>query len=420
MLHSQGLERFRKSREIVGDPSILRAKHVAYLGLFNATTHEESIISWLPKLQMGTIPLLVVDNSSVDDTWNLFRELIGQLHPNSVFVRNAINFGGYGGLAVNLDLLENADWITTFHQDDQYASDHLIVHSQEISLAETNRGIISCEQVSYSPSRERLAVPRAHWFMEPNPDPASLFLANLFHHTLPFSGATIRIEVMREIPIPWHSTAFPDTEIVLRMIPRWNGSITQHATVKYLENPNSESHSIYLEEREFGSFMSLVRIFRSDGFMMLCREIQEDSLDKFASELSQGISSRLSSKSYVDLGVAVALEAMIEFIGPQPALAKRLEQIYCELPAEAAQQLLHRMHSPIPVSGQLESPACENDVPGKISQSAARKPSTYFGAIKWKASQILGLLPSSASERLIRLTVRVLSYLGFKSKWKRQ
>jgi hypothetical protein len=423
MLHSVGLERFRKKRETKGDLTILRSKHVAYLGLYNAVIHRDSIISWLPELEMGDVPLLVVDNCSSDETWTVLPELISKFHPNSVFVRNAINFGGYGSLAANLDLLDTTTWITTFHQDDRYSRQHLIIHSKEIATSPSDLGIISSEQISYLPSGHRVALPRASWFLEADYDPSSFFLANLVHHTLPFSGASIRSAILEEISIPWHSTSFPDTEIVLRMTPRWRGIITDQAPVRYLENPSSESHSISLEEREFGAFMALIRVFRSEGFQRICLGIDESALDNFVTGLSAGIATRLLGKHYVDLCTAVALEAMTEFVGPQPSLAKRLEPIYLGLPAEAAGELLHRLHTEESASSNSHSKDLRHE-----TNRFAREPLEHHGksksksngiGLKWVAARLLGLLPGRMSKWLIRSTVLLLNALGLSSKWKR-
>jgi len=142
-------------------------------------------------------------------------------------------------------------------------------HIENSNEASNFLGMSCFEAISVNIEGKRLGYPCGAWFLGPDPRAADIFIAHLKNHSYPFSGASFRTSMLREISIPWHSTAFPDAEIVLRALPFWSFKYLQSATVKYLENPDSESHALSTEHRDFGGFLALVRVFKSDGFQCL-------------------------------------------------------------------------------------------------------------------------------------------------------
>lgn len=408
----------REKRVIVGDTSTLESRHVAYLGLYNPTRHLDSIQEWISRIDADGIPLLVVDNSpegaeldaALTENWTAFESI--------VYARNPINLGGFGSLSTNLDLLSKADWVTTFHQDDQYPSQHLKVHSELAGNVSADVAIVASEQESFSPKGEKLGYPRASWFLGTKPDPVALFLANLRHHTIPFSGATFRLEMLRDVSIPWHSTSFPDTEIVLKMLPRWSSFVTPNSIVRYLENPESESHSIPESERDFGASMALVRVFGAVGFGEICKKLSENEIEGFTSALSSGVSQRLQSTQAARTTEVLALEIMLEHLGPHPSITSRLEPHYAQIGASSASTLLHNLHSFGELGDKNSSEGCE---PVAIWTEKGQGPSKQ--SIKRKAvhqvARILGFLPRPARIVVWKIAIGFLGLIGIKTNWKR-
>jgi hypothetical protein len=408
------LESIRANRVIVGNTQILYAPHIAYLGLFNPTKHWDSIVAWLGHLSKGDVPLLVVDNHSDDDSWTFTKQQVQDMYPNSVLVRNPINLGGFGSLSVNLDLLKNCEWLTTFHQDDRYLANHLTEHGKLAADCEEDVAIISSEQESFSPSGARLGYPRASWLLGPAPNTVTLFLANLRHHTLAFSGATFRIQMLREISIPWHSTAFPDTEIVLKMLPKWTGIVTTASIVQYLENPISESHSIPDSEKHLGATMSLIRVFSAPSFGEICGLVGESDLEAFVEELMFGISARIPDSEAASTVSLVALEAMAQHFGPNPSIAKNIETHYASIGASASASLLHRLHMFTGEDGTILPESCVIASADK-NRNPPKKWATVL--IKQVIARLLGLLPRGARAFLVRAWLKVLQVLKIRTKW---
>jgi glycosyltransferase involved in cell wall biosynthesis len=375
-----------------------------FLGLYNAGKYFAKIESWLLGLRLLDAKLIIVDNASTDDTWQWLNEHIKPLLDASslTVVRNPINVGGYGSLALNLDLVKNNTWVMTLHQDDYYDQDHIVRHFEATRLASDSVGMISSEATSISLSGKRLSYPRGAWFLGDAPEPCDVFIAHLRAHCYPFSGASFRVKMLEQIQVPWHSTAFPDTEIVLRAAAQWRFLHLHTPTVEYLENPESESHSLTTTQKDMGSFLALVRVFRSEEFADLVENLSTALAENFSLGVNKSLAARFSDKRILGLAQAIAQEAIIQSNGVNNSSASMLAGAYRAIGDSQASSTLDSlasigdpiinarrlgMDAVISFSGdELRSP--ENEEPTKKSQ------------IRATISRVLGLFPRRVSKAL--------------------
>ena len=317
------ISRIWEKREIRGLARIPDVELTVFLGVYNASPYFKKIEGWLERLNLAGANLVVVDNASTDGTWDWIHDQLIPLLGDSwiTSVRNPINVGGYGSLALNLDLVEKSKWLMTLHQDDSYSPDHVLGHLDAIQAADNSLGMISSEATSFTPNGDRLSYPRGAWLLGSAPEPADVFLAHLRSHSYPFSGASFRGDLLNSIQVPWHSTSFPDTEIVLRAAACWRFAYLSRSTVQYLENPTSESHALDQSQIEHGVFLALVRVFRSYEFARLVDELNVSSLDNFALGINSALRARLSNPSLLGLLQAIAQESLMHATGPIPASA---------------------------------------------------------------------------------------------------
>jgi glycosyltransferase involved in cell wall biosynthesis len=327
------INELRAAREVIGDVTSLKRNSVIFLGLYNSAPFFGKIEKWLPSIEAKASTILIVDNASTDGTWNWARETLAPLLSNAtvVLVRNSVNLGAWGSLLVNLDFLSSAEWVMTLHQDDEYSPNHLEEHLKIMNQASASLGMISSESRSFSPGGKELSYPRGAWLLGPDASPADIFIGHLKNHSFPFSGASFRVEMLSSIPILWHSTAFPDTEMVLRAIPRWSFHYISRATVRYLENPKSESHALSQGQRELGSFLALVRVFRSQEFSNLLRGLEALELKDFAVGVNSALRIRLTDVTLLGLIQVIAQEAILESSGLNKASAALLRPAFKDI-----------------------------------------------------------------------------------------
>jgi glycosyltransferase involved in cell wall biosynthesis len=259
--------------------------------------------------------ILIVDNASTDGSATAIYEMCGKLREHGwqvALVRNPINLGGWGSLNLNLDLISNFGWVTTFHQDDQYAPNHLIEHMRACKLARKNVGMVSSESVSIDEKGRVLGYPRGAWMQSQEATQVNVFLNLIRNHFLPFSGASFRVEFLLQSNIPWTSTAFPDTELLLGGIPLWNYEYLEEPKVTYLENMQSESHSLNSVSRDHGSAAALLRIFSSAKFLNLVCGLENQEFNDFCFELVQALRVRFSQQVLARTVARYAIETAIE------------------------------------------------------------------------------------------------------------
>lgn len=300
------VEKFSDSLEIAGGAS--ESDHVVFLGLYNADAFRTKMEHWLPRLDMRGAALLVSDNASTDSTLEWLIPLVESLGVKYSVTQNQKNLGGYGNLASNLEAMGKVKWVTTLHQDDVYQSGHIQAHRYVLQNASPNLGMVFSEARSVDANGRMIPFPRAHWLLGVKSDPIKVFLAHLRHHVYPFSGATFAMEVLKRYPIPYGSTAFPDTELIMKMIVDFEVTQAQGVTVDYLENPISESHVLDSRGRDLGSYQALIRVFTDSNFEQLCKKLPKDKLPAFARALASGINVRFENQSMASLLLQAAFE----------------------------------------------------------------------------------------------------------------
>lgn len=339
------LEALREKRLTIGDLANLETKHIVVLGLFESSRYRSKIMQWLPSMDFGDSTLVAIDNNSSDDTWTWLQDLFRSQVLNCKFflIRNQMNYGGYGTLTSNLDLLKKAEWITTLHQDDHYEPSHITSHSSAISNASESVGIVSSESVSVDDKGKKLGYPKAAWLLGKEASSVDVFLAHLKLHSLPFSGASFRSDLLEQYAIPWHSNAFPDTELVMRAASKWTYIYLEEPKVKYFENPVSESHLLSENHRSFGAYFALVRVFRDTSFFSLCRQVDQSQLESFTRAIHDGIFVRIKNPDLRQSLQVIAQEAIIESIGPNKFSSRILAQFYSSIGDNQATQFLNNL-----------------------------------------------------------------------------
>ena len=341
-------------------------EHIVFLGVHNAETFVSELSDWLPKLQFGDSALVIADNASTDNTLEMLSNLAQKMRNPFAVLRNSRNYGGYGNLAVNLELFQGAKWVTTLHQDDTYSASHLAGHTKILVDAPENLGMLASEAMSVNTQGKTVPYPRASWLLAQDADPVTIFLAHLKQHVFPFSGATFSKQALLDFPIPWHSTAFPDTELIMKMVADYRILLAPGVTVKYLENPHSESHSINHKQRDLGAFQALIRTFAHPNFAKICKAVGPQEQGRFLTALKEGIEVRIHDPQIRALLVHTGLEMSAEHFGMSPQVADMLGPIYLQAEDFRAAEVLTNLSSNKgrkilhDVQGLLPMPQIEN------------------------------------------------------------
>jgi glycosyltransferase involved in cell wall biosynthesis len=288
----------------------LKFEGTVFIGFYNAELYISQIHEQLKSQDLTGIKIVVADNASTDDTWNLLNHWMEDFRGTITLIRNPINTGAAGTLALNLDLFEG-DWFLTFHQDDFYKPEHIKTLRQAFSTKKK----IDCaftEMGSLDSNRNVVPEPaRAIWFL-PNSKPETYFTANIRTHLMTWPSAGFNTRRFSEHLSPWHSAAFADTEIALKLS---MDSVIQHietVTMNYMENPESESHSMTSKESLVGAAIGLTRVFTSEDFKNFARSLPSDERGKFSERITKAVHVRLENSALAKFVELIALESLNE------------------------------------------------------------------------------------------------------------
>lgn len=387
----------------------MEAEATIFLGLFNSVPYLDSLKEQL-KSQSATLPIVIVDNSSTDETWNEIQSWLFSFPGQLTLVRNPINLGASGSLYVNADLIETP-WFITMHQDDFYKANHAQTLVEAIRKSQEETICITTEMGSMAPGGEtQPCPPRAAWLL-PDFEPATIFTSNLKFHNVPYPAAAFRSKVFFENAVPWETTAFPDTEWVLSVASLGKFIFVERETMLYRENPLSESHSIDSEEKALGASLALLRVFGSKSFDNLCLSTPLGERHEFAASVLDGLRIRLGNSPYRDLVCTFASQKMASSWGySDTGTNTELIQSFSAIGAKFPVELLSSLNSFLGASTVRQNTKSPSELHHRDSKR--HLPRVFKFVLTG-----YGVLPSWARRAGAKTFGTIIRFLNIKSKW---
>ena len=314
------MDKFRsnhlKSRLINGSKSKQKLSITVFIGLYNAQPYLKSIKQQIIEQSNQRFDILIADNNSTDNTWEVLQSWLPDFPGRLRLVKNKINLGGTGNLTLNIDLI-NTKWFCTFHQDDIYKKNHIKTMLSEINKISKDTIAISTDMGSLRNNGKIFARRfRASWLINGD-DKTEAFISNLFVHNIYWPASAFKTKVFKEVAqgSPWHSATFPDTEIILKLCAYGRFKRIRKETMFYRENEKSESRRINLIENLYGVYSSLIRVFHSNDFKIIASEVNSTRRQEFIEFLHAGIYLRIKDKEIADLLIYLLHERFIEIWG---------------------------------------------------------------------------------------------------------
>ncbi len=280
-----------------------------YLGIYNGTDYLGSLLAQIQAQTQKNFPLVLVDNSSSDESWNRILAWPKEVLERTKLIRNPLNLGGTGSLALNLDQIET-EWFITIHQDDTYGPNHVAVLSKAVANSSKDQIVFFSDMGTQSMGGKKLFTPIRQSWIANLETPQTTFRANLLQQVISYPSAAFRTSAFASIQIRWHSSSFPDTELTLLQASMGSSRFIPKLTMLYRMNPKSESHDLNHRERVLGPFAALSRVVASDSFMKLCLGVPRGDRSSFAKGVFQGIDIRLGESAFSEIVKLIAAETM--------------------------------------------------------------------------------------------------------------
>jgi hypothetical protein len=267
------------------------------LRTYDADMHLEGSFIDIEKQEDQNFFTLVVDNFSQDSTWDRVKDWVGKDPNRRAASRNPFNVGGIGSIFSNLDLI-GSEWVADFHQDDRYSPDHLTEILKAIESLPSDSDIvgISSEMGSLSSLGKELATPpRASWFLDKTSSRVWFAVATLRLQIFPIPAATYRTSSLIRSEPPWLNSTFGDSEISIFL--RAEGQLLwiPKRTMRFRENPESESHAIGSEDRMTGLELGFGRIVLSDWLVNDASRLSHPEFHDFFRYLVDSVQLRIGT-----------------------------------------------------------------------------------------------------------------------------
>lgn len=380
-----------------------------FIGIYNGIPYLDSLKQQLINQDHNEVPIVVVDNCSNDDSWNALQTWKQVFGSRLTLHRNPVNLGAGGSLDAALKSgLIKTEWFTTMHQDDFYLENHIEALIKEIDKDDP-RVVAICTLMGSMDEKgiTQPTPPRAAWLVS-NTSQVDSFLLNLRTQALSWPTSAFRTKEFIQCFAPWHSPTFSDTETTLKLCGYGEFRYIQTETIKYRENPNSESHVINLLESTIGASIGLTRIFSSPEFAQVLSKVEERDRSDFYQELVASIKTRLGSSSLSDFVQILATEECCRtWSYSELQSSKSLAEVYASVGSEFSSTLIaSQINERTPISNQ--------DMEETLRIIANRKGEMILGraSIKNRNKVLIrniSKLPLSVRKRLFKIYVHLNS-----------
>ena len=334
----------KDSRTVVRpNPSQENPLLTVFVGVFNGEIYLDKLVSGLRQQELKDCRIIVVDNKSTDESWEKIQRWNELFANDVIMVRNHMNLTATGSISANMDLV-TTPWVTFLHQDDIYLREHLSTLTSKISKCSKDTIAISTEMGSINTKgTQNYITPRAIWLLK-NKSQQGYFIANLHAHIIPWGATAFRTDVFQQVLPPWHTTSFPDTEMVLKLCSYGKFINIPKCTMLYRENEMSESHSINEQERKIGATAALARVFASEEFRILARGVSAEERSKFSREVDHGIEVRLGPSDLASIVKLIAKESLLEAWNySETVVLEVVSATYNNIGADQAAELLKKI-----------------------------------------------------------------------------
>jgi glycosyltransferase involved in cell wall biosynthesis len=421
-------QKLRRGREIVIGPeygsTLETSSPTVYLGIYNGSSYLASLLEQIQAQTQTNFPLIVVDNASSDGSWGQILAWPPEVLNRSKLIRNPINLGGTGSLALNMDEIET-EWFITIHQDDTYRPNHVAVLSAGIANSSKDDLVVFSDMGTQDMDNKELVTPIRQSWVANLETAESSFRANLVQQSVSYPSAAFRKSGMSLRPIGWHSSSFPDTERTLLQAAEGSFRFIPEQTMLYRMNPNSESHDLHPKERVLGPFASLTRVMASDSFLSICLNVPEPERSSFSKSVLQGIDIRLGHSSFSEIVKLIAAETMgIAWDYNETTSRQQIIQTYKLAEDGRTTKLLEELGN-FCTEGQT-APTAKHSKPfsdaqielEKLLSSATPGSNVQAGVAQSSILNLIGrLLPLRIRRKVISFVVRIYARLNPTSPW---
>jgi glycosyltransferase involved in cell wall biosynthesis len=288
-----------------------------FLGTYNAAPWIEKVIHSLEAQDCEPFTVKIVDNDSEDQTIEIIEKLFSKYSFRNQYqlIKNRKNIGAISTFLDRLDLFD-AEWIVMIHQDDYYHPDHISSLIEEISVASETTGLVFSAMKRIDANDTEIFVPPTLSSKVSSTDRFENFLTAIQINPINFPACTLRKSILSKIHTTRHTTAFNDTEMLIRMMCISDFIYTKKETMHYRIHSGNAMSITKSKSEDRAVLIGFNEIFHSTEFRSLIPFIDTpEKSKKLINALKSAIEIRILDPETKNMALTITAESLVRLFG---------------------------------------------------------------------------------------------------------
>jgi len=290
-----------------------------FLGTYNAEPWIDNLINSLESQDAEPFQVRIFDNSSSDKTVDIIKQKLttSKLKNQYELIVNESNIGPISTFKDRLNLFQSK-WILMIHQDDVYHSNHISTLQQAMKDADDNVGVIFTAMQRVNAENKELLTPPTLAPLISEDDRFKNVLLNLQLQAINFPACAIRKNKIAAVETSYHTTAFNDSELLLRILSTSNVQYIPQETVHYRIHRGNAASQTASEAGDIAVSIGMIEFFHGDEFKELVNLNKSDvQITDLITAIKTGIEIRINDLNIQNFTRIVIAEKLIRILGYQ-------------------------------------------------------------------------------------------------------
>jgi glycosyltransferase involved in cell wall biosynthesis len=288
-----------------------------FLGTFNAAPWIERVISSLENQTYGPFKVNIVDNDSTDETTSIVQNFLSSktLKNEYRLIKNSKNIGAISSFFDQQDLFQS-DWLVMIHQDDEYHPNHIqtLVDGMNSSASQTSVVFTAMKRIN-GEGIETLPLPTLAPKLSEH-DRLSNVLTTIQINPVNFPASAIRKQFLEKVQTTKHTTAFNDTELMIRLMCISDIKYLPIETMHYRVFEGNAASITKVNANDRATLVGLNEIIHSNEFRELISPLStKNEINRIVQAFDDAIEIRISQTDVKKIAKEIISEALIRLFG---------------------------------------------------------------------------------------------------------
>ena len=238
-----------------------------FLGTYNGEKWVSDSINYLERQDAKPFDVVIIDNGSTDKTVPIIQKKLKEADLVNNY-KLIVNESNIGAIATFLDRLElfNSEWIIMVHQDDVYLPNYISTLKSAIENVSSETSIIFSAMRRIDEKNQEILSPPTLASKLSEKDRFQNLLLSIQLQPVNFPACAMKTSSLNSIQTSRHTTAFNDTEMILKLLCVSDIKYVAEETVFYRVHQGNASNITSTNASDYSVFIGLIEFINSKEF----------------------------------------------------------------------------------------------------------------------------------------------------------